>query len=98
MTSYEPAPRNNHQPDRSRMNEANEPAQGGDEVKWYVVAGTLLGLGVLGTLVFNGGSLTITPKSLSLKVNCRRQASDRGQATDLPAPSKETRHGGEPCD
>lgn len=72
MTSHELAPRNNHQPDRSRMNEANEPAQGGDEVKWYFVAGIVLGLGVLGTLAFNGGSFKITPNSLSLMVNRRR--------------------------
>jgi len=72
MTSHEPAPRNNHQPDRSRMNEANEPAQGCDEVKWYVVAGIVLGLGVIGALAFNGGSFKIMPNSLSLKVNRRR--------------------------
>jgi hypothetical protein len=54
------------------MNEANEPAQGGDEVKWYFVAGIVLGLGVLGTLAFNGGSFKITPNSLSLMVNRRR--------------------------
>lgn len=72
MTSYELAPRNNHQPDRSRMNEANEPAQGGDEAKWYCVAAIVLGLGVLGTLAFNGGSFNMTPDILSLKVNRRR--------------------------
>jgi hypothetical protein len=71
MTSNEPAPRNNHRPDRSRMNEMNEPAQGGDEVKWYVVAAIVLGLAVIGTLAFNGGSFKMTPNSLSLAVNRR---------------------------
>jgi hypothetical protein len=54
------------------MNEANESAQRGDEVKWYVVAGIVLGLGVIGVLAFNGGSFNMTQGSLSLKVNRRR--------------------------
>lgn len=80
------------------MNGLDRLAPGADEFRWCVVAGTLL-LGLaISTLSGNGGSLNITPNGLSLNVNRRRESSDRGPETDVPAPPKETFDSGEPTE